>query len=376
MSPRPVGPKLLLTAICACVLAGILVAGLWPFHAPRNEVTWLGEGDGLRFGKYGSIVSAGILTSKRPPADKSCSIEIWLEPRRVQSSGTILAFYWPVERVVLFALRQSLGDLKLEHVSQDHSSKKAKLYVDDIFGQLKPFFFTISSSDSGTAIYVDGVLVKKSASFKVSSQDIRGQVVVGNSPTTTDSWSGQVKGLAVYDRELTASEVSQHFADWTASRTPSGHPEDGSDGTIARYLFNEGTGKVVRNQVDTATDLLIPDRFFVLDEPFLERPWAEFRSDWNYWKDIAINIGGFIPLGFFFCGYLSRIAKIKRATWVTIVLGFTVSLTIEVLQAFLPTRDSGMTDLMTNTFGTGLGALLCTWSLKHNWFAPIGLSLP
>jgi glycopeptide antibiotics resistance protein len=126
---------------------------------------------------------------------------------------------------------------------------------------------------------------------------------------------------------------------------------------VALYRFDEGGGNVVHNHVTSATDLIIPERFFVLHEQFLERPWDEFRNDRSYWKEVGINVAGFIPLGFFFCAYFSLVRRAEYPAAVTIVLGFAVSLTIEVLQAFLPTRDSGMTDLITNTFGTAAGVM-------------------
>jgi len=56
--------------------------------------------------------------------------------------------------------------------------------------------------------------------------------------------------------------------------------------------------------------------------------------------------------------YFALVHKTKRAGLVTIILGFAVSLTIEVLQAYPPTRDSGSTGLITNTLGTWMGVML------------------
>jgi VanZ family protein len=358
----------LLKAACVCVLFGILVAGLWPLHAPRNQVSWLSEGNGLLFGWHGSIVSASPLG--RQQTSNSCSLEIWLRPRQIEvGGGMILAFYWPASKLISFAVRQYGGGLVMERESQ--ASLKNEIYVGTVLSSLKPVLVTITSSESGTATYANGTLIKNVPSFVLSSQALTGQLVVGNAPTTSYNWSGQLKGLALYDRELSPAEVSQHFAEW---RRGGQFDEAGNDGVFARYVFDEGKGRVVHNQIDSTTNLLIPERFFVLDQKFLERPWDEYNPRWSYWKDVIVNVVGLVPLGFFFRAYFSAIWKIRRATWLTVALGFVVSLTIEVSQSFLPTRDSGMTDLFTNTFGTALGAIFCVWCMNREWLAIAAIS--
>ena len=96
----------------------------------------------------------------------------------------------------------------------------------------------------------------------------------------------------------------------------------------------------------------------VLDQVFLERPWTEFSRSTGFFSAVLKNIVGFIPLGFCFYAYLSAARYIKRPALATVISGTLVSFTIEILQAYLPTRESGMTDLITNTFGTYIGVLL------------------
>jgi hypothetical protein len=365
--------KKVLIVICPLVLFGMLLAGLWPFHAPRNEVSWLSGKNGLLLGKHGTIVSASPFGARASRGDDSCTLEMWLEPTRVDSGGMILAFYRPASSVVPFAARQYPGGgLVLERGSQSHFVKKTSTYVGDVFKRLTPVFVTVTSGEAGAAIYVNGTLVKNFPSFAFSREDLTGRLIIGNAPSTTYTWSGQFEGLAVYDRELQAGEVSQHYAAWTANRQAD-LAKNG--GVVALYLFNEGSGTVVRSQIVSAPDLLIPERFLVVHKWFFEPFWKEFRPGWSYCKDVGVNIVGFIPLGFVFCSYLSLVRRIRRPALVTIVLGFFVSLTIEVLQAFLPTRDSGTTDLMTNTFGTALGVILYSWSVRQNWLTRVGISI-
>jgi len=355
----PRGQTKFLGALCSFGLAIILVAGLWPFHAPLNDVHWSSPARGLIFGKHGSLLSTSQLRRQPPVTGQPCSLEIYLQPRRPDYAGTILGFYFLDRRDSGFILRQSLNDLKIE--SRSKSGSRKKLYV-DAFSAAKPIVISIVSAEKGTSVYLDGALARTSSVVRLSTEDLAGRLVLGNAPSTTDSWSGKLMGLAVYDRELSAVEVSQHVSGWSRSRAP----VDG-EGALASYAFDEGAGTRLHSRAHGAPDLFIPERFFVLDEPFLRCPWDEFSPGRNYWEDVAINVFGFVPLGLCFSAYLSRTRTASRALFLAVAIGFTTSLWIEVLQSFLPTRNSGMTDLITNTFGTLLGAVVWAWAVNHGW---------
>jgi glycopeptide antibiotics resistance protein len=74
------------------------------------------------------------------------------------------------------------------------------------------------------------------------------------------------------------------------------------------------------------------------------------------------NIGFFMPLGFF----LPFLSKKLSSGWKVILLGFCISLFIEVSQLFIPARGSDIDDIILNTLGTALGFLLY-WAIAKSF---------
>jgi len=346
--------------LCALILCVILTAGLWPFCAPKNGVEWLKEENGLRFGHNGIVASAHSFRSATPAG--ACSVEIWLEPGRVDGSGTILAFDSFPDPKYPFALRQLDDSLAVQRPIVDAQGKvfRGWLKTGSIFEQGKRVVLTITGGQQKTSVYVNGVPTNVSSGFGLVNGDLTGQLVLASS-TIGDSWTGQISGLAIYDFALTAPQVETHYEHWTQGQRPIIH---GERAPIALYLFDERTGSTVSERMGSGNDLVIPTRYYTLHPTFLSPPWDPFRSrwdgwmSWSYWSDVCINIGGFIPLGFFFTAYFSRVRIISRPRILTVVLGLAISLVIEISQHFLPTRDSNMTDVITNTLGTLIGAAL------------------
>ncbi len=273
-----------------------------------------------------------------------------------------------------FSLFPYKGGLVFERRFQERGGHVGKIHAGilDAFHPGRPSFITITANPPGAAIYLDGVLAERSLRFGLSSRDFTGRLVIANSPVAGDSWSGELRGLAIFDRELTAAEVLENYTSWTRN----GRPEiSGNASPVALYLFDERAGRVIHNRTGSAPDLTIPDHYLILRQPFLEVPWKEFNPTWSYVEDLLVNIGGFVPFGFVFCAYFSFVRHRKHTLSLTIFLGFAVSLTIEVLQSYIPTRSSGMTDLITNTAGTAIGAMILRWKITQATLSRIGIPM-
>ncbi len=86
-------------------------------------------------------------------------------------------------------------------------------------------------------------------------------------------------------------------------------------------------------------------------------PWPHYIT----FFDVLINLLAYVPLGLFGYIFLQPRVGPKLAAVISILFGVVLSLSMETLQQFLPTRISSMTDLLANSGGTMIGVALTAW---------------
>lgn len=89
---------------------------------------------------------------------------------------------------------------------------------------------------------------------------------------------------------------------------------------------------------------------------FLSASWPRYYTAF----DLALNVAGYLPLGFLLVAAVSSRFKPGWAVLATLAVGGTLSFAMETLQNFLPSRVPSNVDLACNTIGTLCGALLAT----------------
>ncbi len=332
--PSPRRQKLL-GILCIIMVLGILVATLWPFNFfPANNVEWLQGESGLRFHRDGVVVSTAYLNAPPPDAARGCTLELMVRPATTDSSGVILNFYSP-DNPRQFQVRQWTDGLLVtrETAGPQNKLRKTKFDVDHAFQPGQLLLLTITSGPNGTVVYLDGRHAQSFPKFKISPSEWTGPLVIGASAVDYEPWQGEIQGLAIYPVELSAEEIS-------------------------RRDYSRAGGDGIRNVIRPGPGFEIPKYFVIPEKAFLKSPVKDFEVSRDYLNDVLRNIAGFVPLGFLLCAYWGLRRTWRLAVLYAILAGGLLSLAIEVLQAYIPQRNSGVTDIMTNTLGAAIGAAL------------------
>lgn len=353
--------------VCVGVIIGLLLVGLWSLDFfPENAVRWLPDRAGLEF--YGKKISPeycaggvalteeaialplGSLSSKR-----AVSIEIWLnssvEP--ACAHARIASFCDDAKSETLYVGQWGSGLLVRWQVSPPSGERSyRKIGVTGALPVGQTRFLTITSDEKGSAIYLEGNLVERFSHVNVLAHgnDVTGSSLrVGNSPDAKGPWFGKLYGLAIYDHSLTSEQVLDSYNWWIQGSRAGSLLKDIA---VARYEFSERSGTWAKSSVGSANPLLIPSRL-PFEKRVLAPPDFARRIGMSGIKDIVINVAGFVPFGFLFSLWLRRLRKWSPlfSGFMVVLLGVCVSLTIELLQAYIPVRDSSQTDLIFNTLG-------------------------
>jgi VanZ family protein len=347
-------------AALAALVAALLYFGLEPFDVRRpNQVRWNAGQPSLVFDGNGMAYSRRELRIG-PTAEGGLSIEAWVFPSLHPASrrSTILALDdgsgMPIE------ITTEGRSLSLRYPLEDEDGVRSyALSLAPTLERGREGYLAVASGPGGTRLYIDGVAplqLRSPYSLLEPEREFRARLVLGSSLRGKRGWTGEFRGVALYERTLGESEVAEH-----AERVQASGPRSllGEPGLKALYVFDEGNGRRVRNLVDDASALDLPEWIWALRWDVLTAPPAlsALRSE-TFRQDVLLNLLGFVPLGLLLTSLGRR--RLRGLPLVRFAAacgaGALLSLGIELGQAMLPSRYSSVLDLLLNVTGTALGS--------------------
>ena len=341
----------------------ILAAGLKPrgFRFVNN-VNWIADRSGIQFGRFGIAYTNPFEdpTLENISGEDGFSLEIAMQPVNYHrwKFRFICAFHGgnDSDQLVMGLWRSQLIIMNGDDYS--YRRKTSRITADTHSPSLKTRLVTITSGRDGTRIFLDGKLesTKKDLRLKMPPGE-NARLIIGNSVYGRHPWRGVVYGLAFYNYPLSSHIAASHFNSWSKDRNFA-FARHAKPSVL--YLFNEKGGTRALDHSGSNHHLEIPSRMKLLERRILALPSRIFMSHVGFIIDIIINLVGFIPFGFLVCAILVRSGGTFQRHGVLITAGLcmSVSLSIEILQAWIPSRNSNILDLALNTLGGLSGAII------------------
>lgn len=359
-SQRPRFP-FLSKCLFVVVLAITLIAGLDPkgYHF-RNEVTWLKNEPGLQFGRYGRAHTEPFVTPAIAEQLNAHGFTVEFATTLADLANgafRILATFHSGDdgsQLLIGQWRQTI--VAMNGDDYNHTRKFPRITADMPTPDARPALITITTGPAGTSLYINGKreAIRGGLHLIMPSSPVSARLTLGASVHASNPWEGDLRGFALYARPMTRSEVTKNYLHWAVQKS---FAFAATDSPLLLYPFTERTGAVAKSEGELQANLILPSHLWALGRRALaplSQHTGQSRSDY---EDTVINLLGFIPFGFTFALSLGA-AVPNRANKIilTTLAGLLLSLLIELAQAWLPSRDSSMHDLLLNGAGAFLGS--------------------
>jgi len=401
---------------CRLVLLGylllIFVIGLWPFTFRQINNATLTPDKGLRFERPGTAYTSIPSGKLRDLTAFTIAIRLATDSSGVSSFEKIFS-YAVTQQEANFILGQWKDGLGM-HLRADGKSQEIHFGADGVLRKDARIGCVISYNGNTLRLYENGTIRKTRdvGALRFKAWEDSYPLVMGTDAHGHSQWRGTIYEIAIYDRALAPEEVQgcKGPADAKVAGDPwpggsernkieadgrqpaTGHRKsEAAEDTrpVIHYVFapentyatefRGGKALAVRDLGrGAAADLVVPDYFM----PY-QRAYLGWQNDWmqstSNWLDVAVNILGFMPLGVLLMRWLTgRGMSAVMALCMAVSAGFVVSFGVEYLQAFLPSRDSSLRDLITNSAGTLIGSIgywgIGKWGIRKNVYSAGAIS--
>jgi hypothetical protein len=321
----------------------MLMAGFKPRgYRVFNRVAASADGKGIRFDAPSIVYTKEAWPLGRPETtDSAFTLTMRLTPLNFCECG--------ITRIISFcdtATTEKIifGQYGHTLIIQDYTSgNKREFDCDSVFRPGKEVSISITSGSRGIKTFVDGKCrnARGSKIFNAGNVIHPAKIVVGNSPDGSSAWEGTIRSIEIFEKELSLEDLA------AVDKKP-----------IAFYDFTKKTGFQIANVSGKDKGLYVPRFFTMLKLHILTLPDKIQMRAKGSMQDYIVNFFGFIPFGFLLALllYLKIFKRITAIALATGIAGF-FSLFIELVQVFIPTRDSQLSDLFLNILGALFGAL-------------------
>ena len=351
---------LTLIMVIVALFFGLLHRG-WPV---ANDVQWLSDSRAIRFGNSGIAYVDDLRAFRLSRQSGPLTIEMAVTQANNYKSGfsTLLVIHDGADRRQLAVGQYNTSVIVMNGDDYNNRQRRPRVIGREVFSPQQTRYLTITSSEGGTHLYVDGILADSRKKWKLSIP-IEGaplRLVLGNSVHGNHGWRGDIHGLAISGEAVSAEAARLRYERWAADRRFDALK---LDSTSLLFTFDQKNAAQFADRPGNDNHLKIPQHTVVLQKTILASAWQPVRWNRVTVGDIVVNVVGFMPLGIVFYGFLQCFSGplTRHSHLLAVVFCLLLSLGIEIAQAWIPTRYSTLPDLILNTFGAWLG--IVGWKL-------------